>query len=339
MFRSSLSFARALDKGNATPTGLASDFERLGLALWPALAAADPDSTKLRVELELVNKARNAIAHDDELKMQTLPKAKNPITFEVVSGWRKALDELALGMNDVVAAFLSSVATTTAGTVTDKTGRPDIGQKVHVRWGLDVMSGTIVRTYDLGAAPRVVVRLDIPEVDNTTMIEDIIVTLPLSAVLTSPRKNSPAYEPGAWAKPVRGHIFQRHVIAETELSLLRLERLKSTPLTLHRVDSDGDVDFTVSSGGAGLSGRRVVDGIIKYVEPPSGLSTKWLSAFIKATRASFLPKILITNASLPQSATREIDILTGDDRFYSVQWTGPADNDSLDAVLATALHL
>lgn len=102
---------RQLDRGNANPGALGNDFSRLGLLLWPALTtASNGKSTRWNRELDSLNLARNAIAHDDQDKFLELRnRGKFPITLATVKSWRRALDLLAITMDDVVADFLGSI--------------------------------------------------------------------------------------------------------------------------------------------------------------------------------------------------------------------------------------
>jgi hypothetical protein len=101
---------RQLDRGNANPGAIGSDFSRIGLLLWPSLATADRRANRWNSELETLNLARNAIAHDDQDEFFKLGQAgKLPITLTVVRTWRRALDSLATTMDDVVGDYLSTL--------------------------------------------------------------------------------------------------------------------------------------------------------------------------------------------------------------------------------------
>jgi hypothetical protein len=56
---------RQLDRGNATPGTLGSDFGRLGIDLWPVLGKRDRRTPVRRRRLEQLNVWRNAVAHRD----------------------------------------------------------------------------------------------------------------------------------------------------------------------------------------------------------------------------------------------------------------------------------
>lgn len=58
-------WSRQLDRGNANPSALGSDFGRLGLEFWASVDRADPDGPAFRLWLEELNAWRNAIVHAD----------------------------------------------------------------------------------------------------------------------------------------------------------------------------------------------------------------------------------------------------------------------------------
>lgn len=59
------SWNRQLDRSNATPSSLGTDFGRLGIDLWKLVDVAYPQGPLLRRKLEELNSWRNAIAHSD----------------------------------------------------------------------------------------------------------------------------------------------------------------------------------------------------------------------------------------------------------------------------------
>ncbi|MER0428395.1 hypothetical protein [Streptomyces microflavus] len=82
---------------------------RLGLGIWPALKASSARAGKWNSELESLNTARNAIAHDDQSLFQKLPQSKYPITLTTVKTWRSALNGLAREMDVVVGDYLATL--------------------------------------------------------------------------------------------------------------------------------------------------------------------------------------------------------------------------------------
>jgi len=97
---------RQLDRGNAQPGSLGSDFALLGLPLWPALQHADSRASDWGPSLERLNRARNAIAHADADTLDLLRRQGHPVTLAAVRAWRRDLDRLAVTMDDVVSAYL-----------------------------------------------------------------------------------------------------------------------------------------------------------------------------------------------------------------------------------------
>lgn len=100
---------RQLDRGNAQPGSLGSDFLLLGLTLWPALERADPRASDWNTSLDRLNMARNAIAHVDQDTLDQLRRDGYPVTLAAVRGWRRDLDRLAITMDDVVSAYLDDL--------------------------------------------------------------------------------------------------------------------------------------------------------------------------------------------------------------------------------------
>lgn len=104
---------RALDKGNAGPGNLASDFSRLGIKLWDELAAAY-GATQRRAwndSLDRLNHARNAIAHHNPDQLADA-RLRQPLTMKSAKAWRKDLDGLAAGMDNVLGSYLATVSGT-----------------------------------------------------------------------------------------------------------------------------------------------------------------------------------------------------------------------------------
>lgn len=65
VMRTSLLLDRKLDRGNAHPGNLGSDFGRLGVTFWPEVIALRPTNAERRALLLSLNEWRNAIAHQD----------------------------------------------------------------------------------------------------------------------------------------------------------------------------------------------------------------------------------------------------------------------------------
>ncbi|HEV2756243.1 MAG TPA: hypothetical protein VG318_10775 [Actinomycetota bacterium] len=105
----SMTTQRQIDRGNATEARLTADFDRFGLRLSPALRARDPRTTGRLRELEKVNRARNAIAHDNPQPLDQLRREGRPITLTTVKLWRGSLNGLATTLDAVVADHLATL--------------------------------------------------------------------------------------------------------------------------------------------------------------------------------------------------------------------------------------
>jgi len=97
---------RQLDRGNANPGSLGSDFGRLGFTLWPALTQRDPMTPDQQAALDLLNRARNAIAHYNEGELAAVRKTGASITLRGFRRWQRDLDRLAVNLDAEVASQL-----------------------------------------------------------------------------------------------------------------------------------------------------------------------------------------------------------------------------------------
>ena len=89
--RNNLVIGRGLDRYNAKPDTLTADFGRLGIAnLWNDIADAVVSGERWRHQLEKLNEARNAIAHDKQNRLQSLAVQGFPITARTIRSWRVA---------------------------------------------------------------------------------------------------------------------------------------------------------------------------------------------------------------------------------------------------------
>lgn len=103
MLQRYLDETRALDRGNAHPGALGSDFARFGIELWPRMIERDRRTTARQAHLDRLNTARNAVAHSDEAELAKLRQEGIGITLATTRTWRQALDQLALGMDATLA--------------------------------------------------------------------------------------------------------------------------------------------------------------------------------------------------------------------------------------------
>jgi hypothetical protein len=101
--------ARRLDRANARPETLASDFGLFGVKLWTALDRQYPSSApRWRKELITLNTTRNALAHGDAQRLAAVLASGPPLTLPQVRRWRSSLDALARGMDHVVGQHIGT---------------------------------------------------------------------------------------------------------------------------------------------------------------------------------------------------------------------------------------
>lgn len=105
----SLVLNRQLDRGNAQPGSLGSDFGRFGLEWWPELTKRDARTTARQEQLELLNRARNAIVHSLPAELEQLEREGHRATLATVRKWRSGLSGLATTMDLVLVAHVASV--------------------------------------------------------------------------------------------------------------------------------------------------------------------------------------------------------------------------------------
>ena len=107
LVRAELERERRLDRGNATPGNLGTDFGRLALAFWPALRLATPEATLMHQQLEALNDWRNAIAHQDF----DPDKLGGTVVLRLnrVRQWRSLLNRMARVMDAMLARHLQTL--------------------------------------------------------------------------------------------------------------------------------------------------------------------------------------------------------------------------------------
>ena len=103
----SLPLGRQLDRGNATPAAIGSDFGRFGFDVWPKLIAADPHLPVWQKKLSEMNEWRNAIAHSN------FPSTPVPgaiaLRLSIVRGYRKICGRLARALDNLLYSELHSL--------------------------------------------------------------------------------------------------------------------------------------------------------------------------------------------------------------------------------------
>jgi hypothetical protein len=98
---------RELDRANAQEDSLSSDFARFGLDLWDEMAKVHRRTGSRRTHLKRFNTARNALAHDDAVKLAQVVAQGYRLDLACIRRWRSALDGLATTMDIVMAMYLA----------------------------------------------------------------------------------------------------------------------------------------------------------------------------------------------------------------------------------------
>ncbi len=98
---------RRLDRGNAQPSSIGSDFNRLGIDLWNEIRAFETRTSDLMKLLDDLNHWRNAIAHQDfdphRLGGSTV------LRLERVRRWRRACMRLARALDEVMRRHMAKL--------------------------------------------------------------------------------------------------------------------------------------------------------------------------------------------------------------------------------------
>ncbi len=103
-----LTFARQLDRGNAQPSALGADFNRLDLEFWTVVKAADARNAARQRKLEELIDWRNAIAHHD-IESNRSGLRPREVTLDTCRSWRGALNGLAESFDRVLAGHLATL--------------------------------------------------------------------------------------------------------------------------------------------------------------------------------------------------------------------------------------
>jgi len=100
---------RQLDKGNAQPNSLSSDFARFGLDLWDRLNIRYTRASKWKKALDLLNQGRNAIAHSNEQRIAVVAAdGHNVGSVSDFRSCRSKINQLATAMDRVLASHIAS---------------------------------------------------------------------------------------------------------------------------------------------------------------------------------------------------------------------------------------
>lgn len=104
ILRTELLSNRKLDRGNPNPGNIGSDFNRFGIAFWNEVLALDVRNAGRRDQLELLNRWRNAIAHQDFDAVA--PGGAVTLLLSQVRAWRSICHELARYFDEATRAII-----------------------------------------------------------------------------------------------------------------------------------------------------------------------------------------------------------------------------------------
>ncbi|MPZ33868.1 MAG: hypothetical protein GEV13_23235 [Rhodospirillales bacterium] len=100
----------AMDRGNANPGNIGSDFGRLGLKLWDELNALNPKNALRNKQLNELNVWRNANVHEDFRDRGTFPAGQRTILrLPKVREWRRTCDSLASDMDGLMHGYVGKL--------------------------------------------------------------------------------------------------------------------------------------------------------------------------------------------------------------------------------------
>jgi hypothetical protein len=102
--RNNLTAKRELDSMNAKPSSINADFKRLGISdLWLEIERSNLAGARWRAGLGVLNAARNAIAHNNPGKLQSLGV---PINARTIRSWRGYCNNVSRQMDMLLKRYL-----------------------------------------------------------------------------------------------------------------------------------------------------------------------------------------------------------------------------------------
>lgn len=96
---------RKLDRGNANPGNLGSDFGRFGLPFWECVIKQDARNKDRQRHLDNLNEWRNAIAHDDFSRISS----GIALRLRRVRTWRGACNCLVFAFDETMYQYLATL--------------------------------------------------------------------------------------------------------------------------------------------------------------------------------------------------------------------------------------
>jgi hypothetical protein len=107
LLRAEFTRGRQLDRGNAQSASLGADYSRLGIDFWDELRTYAAAADGWRIDLDLLNEWRNAIAHQDFASLRR--RGLLNLRLATVRQWRISCNRLAEAMDTVMGRHLLTV--------------------------------------------------------------------------------------------------------------------------------------------------------------------------------------------------------------------------------------
>lgn len=200
---------------------------------------------------------------------------------------------------------------------------PTAGDRVGVPWGLDVLEGVVLRTYETGAGTRAVVLVDVPGADDEP--ESRTVSLPTTDLLPIGEGHE-LEAPGSW---VDEYQFEKAVEEALNRAIQRLAKPAEVETEPRLGDQRPDAIVRVGD-------HLVVVEVKKAAQTSAAVNQ--LASFLHQVRAhnpdTFVGGLLVLQSGPRAQVAREL----ADLGLATVNWSTPRDDQKLTAALTRLLE-
>lgn len=200
---------------------------------------------------------------------------------------------------------------------------PTVGDRVGVPWGLDVLEGQVLRTYETGVGSRAVVMVNVPGADDEP--ESRTITLPTTDLLPI-GEGQELEAPGSW---LDDYQFEK----EVEEALSRAVRRLAKPA---EVETELRLDGQRPDAIVRLGNHLVVVEVKKVAQTSAAVNQ--LTSFLRQVRAdnpdAFVGALLVLQSGPRAQVAREL----ADLGLTTVSCSTPRDDRKLTAALIRLLE-
>ncbi|NJP99352.1 hypothetical protein [Streptomyces zingiberis] len=207
---------------------------------------------------------------------------------------------------------------------------PEPGAEVQVPWGLDMLLGTVQRTYDTGRGPQAVVRVHVPGVSGSS-VDDVTVTLPVSALEPVPESGGPEEAAGSW---VSGLAYERQVFPQLEAVLLDIDPTGETRVAIEGLEPGHDF-YVYRMLPNSPTFNILCLGVIKYTQKKSFPISR-VQEELRKFRGMVEPVLLVANADVAPQGKKIME--SSDLKVVWQKWRNESDNLELKETLASLLR-